>query len=199
MATYNKITGGGNYNASKVIKITFSVAPNEAAKLKAWDDSDCDTTTKLFFTGTTGNGNEPCIIAKETTSGLPGTNWVTAVTKTSGGASSNKLKGDDNYVIFPSTATTQYFNIALLLPSDFTLATYTGTLQVSGYFSSSPTITFSFNNATNGGTEATPSWTDWGSYNIYFTGSGSTTTIIKPIIMPSSGNVINEEEWIQTA
>jgi hypothetical protein len=198
MATYNRVAGAGNNNASKVIRVTFSVAPYQAPFLKAWDNSNCNSTTGKVFTGTSGNGNEPVIIAKETTSGAPGSNWVTSVTKASGGANANKLKGDTYYVNFPNTNTTQYFNIALLLPSDFGGDTYTFTLQVGGYFSSSPTITFSFNNQTNGGTEASPSWTTWGNYSAYYSSSGSSTSSIIPIFLGGS-NTINEEMWIQTA
>ncbi|NMB82936.1 MAG: hypothetical protein GYA14_14080 [Ignavibacteria bacterium] len=199
MATYNKIFGGGNYNAQNVIKIVMSNTPAEAPFLKAWDDTDCDSVEKEIFTGTTGNSNEPMIIAKETTSGTSGSNWVTSVTKQSEGASSNKLKGNDNYLVFPNTNTTQYFNIALLLPCDITLGSYTATLQFIGYFSASTTITWYFNNATNGGTEASPSWSTWGNYSIYFTGANSSTSTMKAIIIPQSGNAINDEEWIQVS
>jgi len=198
MATYCRVSGAGNNNASYVIRVVFSVAPIRAPFLKAWDNSSCNSTTGKVFTGTTGNGNEPVIIAKETTSGLPGSNWVTNVVKASGGANANKLKGDTNYVNFPNTNTTQYFNIALLLPSDFGADTYTFTLQAGGYFSSSPTITFAFNNQTYGGTEASPAYTTWGNYSAYYSSSGSSTSSIIPIYLGGS-NTINEEMWIQTA
>lgn len=198
MATYNRIFGIG-LNASNVIKIYTSAAPTEAMSLKAWDDSNCNSTTKAIFTGTSGNSNEPMVIAKQTTSGLPGDSWVNSVTKTSGGATANKLKGDTYYVNFPNTNQTQYFNIALLLPYDLTLGDYNFTLQVVGYFTSSTvTFTWYFNNQTNGGNDSATQWTEWGSsYGIYYTGSGSSTTQLNPIILPSSGSVVSDEGWIQ--
>jgi len=197
---YNKVFGAGNNAYQYVFKIYFDQTIDSAPKLKAWDDSSTNSTSHEVLAGTTGNGNVSMVVAIETTSGAPSSNWASSVSQTSGGASPNRLKGDDAYLLFPNTNQTQYFNLALEVPSDATLggigtSDHQFTLEVvATYSGTAPNIYFYFNDATAGGSETSPVWTEWlNTMKLYPCASGSSTTEIKSIIRPTSGTIIAPE------
>lgn len=199
MATYKKVAGAGNENCRYVFRISFSSSIVAEPLLAGWDDGNCNTTNKVFFTGTSGNSNEPMIIVKATTTAAPGNNWVNSVAKTSGGAAANKLRGDTYYIKFPNNSTTQYFNIAFKYPYDISTGDYSGTLQLIAFYQTTqPTITFHFNSQTDNGNETTPYWVEWSdSYSMFWSNNGGNTTTIRPLFIPESGQTIAPETWVQ--
>ena len=191
---YNKVFGAGNNAYQYVFKIYFDQPIDSAPKLKAWDDTTASATTHEVLAGTTGNGNVSMVVAIETTSGAPSSNWASSVSQTSGGTSPNRLKGDDAYLLFPNTNQTQYFNLALEIPYDATTGGTSVTdhqfaLQVECTFSGTePNVTIYYNNATAGGDESSPSWSEWSTTEVlYPCETGSSTTEILNIIATKSG------------
>ena len=165
MAIPGPIKGAGNNStAQNVIKVTFSEATADAPKLKAWDDFSVNSVTHEIFTGTTGNGNKPMLSAVATTNGAPASAWKPSAA-TSGGATINRLKGDDSYVNLDTGAVAKdgnvRFNLCLELPYDASVPgdlDWVLTLEYT-YSGPAPLLTWEFNDEDGGGTEATPVWT----------------------------------------
>lgn len=177
MATPSKVEGAGNNStAQNVFRVTFSEATSNSPMLKAFDDSSATTVLGRAFIGTAGNGNKPLMSAVATTDGAPVAAWKPA-TATAGGATINRLKGNDSYVILSAAPVSAggnvRFNLCWELPSDIPIApplppgdpSYTiDSLYAAfsldfSYSGSIPVLTWEFNDYSEGGTEAVPFWT----------------------------------------
>lgn len=169
MAIPNKSTGyGNNSTARNVFRVSFSQDCSQAAKYEMYDRTQAwpgtgtlTTTTKKIFVGTAGNSNKPMGSLVDATSSAPSSNWKPA-SATAGSANPNRMKGQTNYVTSQATPTTTVpllFNMVLEIPYDLTPADnaemYHDLLVRYYYTGSAPTLTWAFNE----GTEGTPSWT----------------------------------------
>lgn len=92
--------------------------------LEAWDNFKTNSVAHELFTGTPENGNLPMLCAVATTDGIGAPDWKPAGV-TPGGATVNRLKGSDSYVllddhfIWPNDAV--YFNLCWEIPFDVTI------------------------------------------------------------------------------
>jgi len=204
MAIPNKATGAGNNNAANVFKITFNQALSTAPKYEGWDnsatfpakDANGSTVPKEIFTGTAGNSSKPMLYLVDTNAGatLPGASWKPA-TATAGSANPNRLKGTTNYVTATNTPAQNgfiTFNIGLEAPYDATVPSSSSTAHIIQirytYTGTAPTLTWSFNE----GTEGTPSWTNLtpGTHGLRYVNTG-TSWAAGPykLTLPESGTV----------
>lgn len=167
MAIPAKATGYGNNSTARyVFKLTFSTALSAAPKYEAYDGAtfpatgSATTTTNEVFAGTAGNSNKPMLSLVDTSSGAPSSNWKPS-SATAGSANPNRMKGTTNYVTATSTpgaggAIT--WNEVLEVPSDAAPGS-TGQahdlLVRYSYTGSAPSLTWAFNE----GSEGSPSWT----------------------------------------
>ena len=166
MAVPSKVSGGGNNSTNRnVLRIKFSEATSNVPELHAWDDFNLSSITHEIFTGTTGNSNLPMLCAVATTDAAPGaSNWKPAGV-TAGGATINRLKGNDSFVNLASAAVAALdsvlFNVCWEIPSDASVpADLDNVLAVSfTYSGAAPVLTWYFNDVDDGGTEGTPVWT----------------------------------------
>lgn len=207
MAIPAKATGAGNNNAQNVFKVAFSEALSTAPIYEGWDNSDTfpaaddegTTVAKQIFTGTIGNGSKPMLSLVDTTSGAPGANWK-PTTPTSGSDNPNRLRGQTYYVTSTATPVASgeiLFNMVGEFPFDITIPsavemnyllqiryTYTGNV---------PTLTFSFNE----GTEGSPSWTTFtpSTHGMRHTNEGASPGSYK-MTLPTSGTEDTGEIWI---
>jgi len=214
MAIPSKAIGGGNNNATKVFKVTFSTALSTAPKLEAWDNSSTfpakdasgSTTAKEIFTGTTGNGSKPELAAwsggAEADGTLPGASWHPA-TATAGSANPNLLKGTTNYVTCtntPGAGGDIVFNLSERVGYDATVPSTTSMAAIIQirytYTGSAPSLTFYYN---DGGSETTPSWTTFtpGTHGVRFCNTGTSAGTYK-LTLPAEGTVDAGELWITT-
>lgn len=167
MAIPNKATGyGNNSTAQNVFRITFSQALSSAPKYEAYDGGafpavgSAVTVANTVFAGTAGNSNKPMLSLVATTNAAPASNWK-PTSATGGSANPNRMKGQTNFVTDPSTPGAGgviRWNEVLEVPSD---ATTSSTMAVDlliryTYTGTAPTLTWAFNE----GTEGTPSWTN---------------------------------------
>lgn len=207
MAIPNKATGyGNNSTAQNVFKITFSEALSAAPKYEAWDNSQTfpakdasgSTTAKTIFVGTAGNSNKPMLCLVDTYS-APSSDWKPA-SATAGSANPNRLKGTTNYVTAgntPGAGGAITFNMVLEMPYDVTTSdTFEHILQIRySYTGSAPTLTWSFNE----GSEGTPTWTTMtpGTHGIRHCKSGAGAGNYYATV-PESGTQDTEEGWVTT-
>jgi hypothetical protein len=162
----SNVTGAGSANSvANVFQVVFSQALSGIPTLESWDDSTFATTTKEQFAGTTINGNIPYVSAIATTQGASAPNWKTG--GSAGGQTVNRLKGLNNYVnlttVIPTAGGSVKFNLDFEIGADASVpSTNTfGVLAVRySYSGAAPTLTFQFNDASAGGTEGAPSWTN---------------------------------------
>lgn len=163
-----KIAGAGNASTARnVIKVTFSEALTANPTLEAWDDEGLDSINKPLFVGTTVNGNLSLLSAIATTDSAPPTGWK-PTSYTAGGATSNRLLGDSSYVDLSSSPPiangSVTFNLCWELPSDFVvppseLDDHNCMFVVKySYSGDEPTLTWSVNSETDGGSEGSPFW-----------------------------------------
>lgn len=210
MAIPSKATGYGNDStAQNVFKIAFSQALSTAPRYEAWDNSETfpardasgSTVAKEIFTGTAGNSNKPYLALKATTSSGGSSDWLPA-SATAGSANPNRLKGTTNYVTDPTTPGASgeiKFNMVAEVPSDAAVPSTSSCnylLQIRyNYTGSAPTLTYSYNE----GTEGTPSWTTWtpGTHGMKHTSAGVSSPNLK-LTLPESGVVESAEGWITT-
>lgn len=192
----------GSVNTNQnVIRFNFaSYATSTAPILTAYDDDNFDTNANEILAGTTATSSTSFIKAIETTGGAPGAAWCTATTddaaNTAGGP--NGLKGTDRYVPCTSVAAAggnKLFNIVCYCPADVSPGTssheFVLVLKYT-YTTTAPTVTWAFNT----GTEGVPVWTTFATtHKMYFTGSGSTTSTIEPVVQPITGTKVCEELW----
>ena len=166
MAIPAKATGyGNNSTAQNVFRLTFSEALSSAPKYEMYDGGSfpatgaATTTTNTVFAGTAGNGSKPMLSLVATTNAAPASAWKPA-SATGGSANPNRMKGQTNFVTDPSTPGAGgiiRWNEVLEVPSD---ATTSSTMAVDlliryTYTGTAPTLTWAFNE----GTEGTPTWT----------------------------------------
>lgn len=209
------IGGGGANNKTECFKVLFSTALSTAPKIEAWDNSSTfpavdasgGTVAKEIFTGTTENGDIPCLAAwsggAEVTGNLPGANWHPAAA-TAGSANPNLLKGLTNYVTCtntPGAAGNIVFNLSLKIAGDMTVpssSTMAHLVQVRyTYTGAAPALTFYYNDA---GTEATPIWQAYapGTDGVRFTDASAIVGSYE-LTMPSPGQtLVAAEIWVTT-
>jgi len=207
MAIPNKATGyGNNSTARNVFRISFSQNCSQAAKYEMYDRTaawpstgSLTTTTKKIFVGTTGNGNIPMMSHVDATSSAPSSNWKPA-SPTAGSANPNRMKGQTNYVTSQATPTTSVpllFNQVLEVPSDLTPGDssemYHDLLVRYYYTGSAPTLTWAFNE----GTEGVPTWTTMtpNTHGIRHCKSGAGAGNYYATI-PESGTQDSQEGWV---
>lgn len=216
MAIPSKVIGAGNANATQCFKVTFDQALSTAPKIEAWDNSETfplktasgATTALEIFTGTTGNGDTPCIAAwsggAESSGNLPGASWHPA-SATGGSANPNLLLGTTNYVTCtntPGLGGDIVFNLSLEVGFDATVPStteYAAIIQIRyTYTGTAPALVFAYN---DGGTEGTPSWTTFvpGTDGVRFC-NASTSWAAGPykLTLPGSGVVVASELGITT-
>lgn len=206
MAIPNKATGyGNNSTARNVFRITWSQALSSAPKFEAWDNdqtfptTDTVTTTdNVVLAGTANNSNKSMVCLVDTSSGAPSSNWKPA-SATGGSANPNRLKGTTSYVTStatPSGGGTTTWNEVLEIPYDATTASPMGfdLRVVYTYTGTAPTLTWAFNE----GTEGTPSWTTLtpGTHGIRHCRTG--TVAGGPYIanIPASSTEDTTEGWV---
>ncbi len=216
MAIPSKVIGGGGQNdATQCFKVVFSQALASAPKIEAFDNSQTfpardtsgSTTAKEIFTGTENNGNLPCLAAwsggDEATGNTPGSNWH-PTSATAGSANPNLLKGQTNYVTCtntPSAGGNTVFNLSLKVADDMTVPSTSSMSHIIQlrytYSGTAPTLTFYYN---DGGSEASPSWTQFtpGTHGVRFCNSGTVAGDYK-LTLPGTGQtLIAPELWITT-
>lgn len=216
MAVPSKVVGGGGANnKTKCFKIVFTQTLSTAPKIEALDNSSTfpavdvsgATVAKEIFTGTSENGNIPCLAAwsggAEGTGTLPGANWHPAAA-TAGSANPNLLKGQTNYVTCtntPSAGQNIVFNLSLKIAGDKTVPSTSSMAHLIQirytYSATAPALTFYYN---DGGTEASPSWTVMtpGTHGVRFCDPGTVSGTYN-LTMPSPGStLVASELWVTT-
>lgn len=205
MAIPNKATGGcNNSTAQNVFRVLFTQPLAAAPKLEVWDTSALTTYAKQAVVGTSGNSGIPLIYAIETTDQIPASNWKPAA-MTSGSAYTNRLRGNIAWVTLCTGAVganeAVRFNIGLEVPYDATVPS-TNTLDPViairyTYASGAPSVTFSFNE----GTEGTPTWTTITSgaagHKVRFGDAGSAAGTVS-MARPGAGVSDSGEVWVTT-
>ena len=207
--------GGGDNNATKCFKVTFSTALASAPKIEGWDnsssypavDSDGSTTAKEIFTGTTVNTSLPMLAAwsggAEATGNKPGASWHPA-TATAGSANPNLLKGQTNYVTCtntPAAGGNIVFNLSLKIPGDATVPSTTGfahLVQIRYTYSGlNPALAFFFN---EGGDDTTPAWTAFapGTNGIQFVNASTVSGTYALTLPGPSSTRVAPEIWVTT-
>lgn len=206
MAIPSKVVGAGN-NSSAVnpFKVTFSQALSAVPTLESWDDSTFSTTAKEQFTGTATNGLIPYVSAVATTNGAPSSNWKPA-SPAAGGAVANRLKGTTNFVNLstgvPGAGGAVTFNLDFEIPTDASVpSTNTfGVLAVRFAFSgATPSLTFQFNDASAGGTDGAPQFTNItpGSAGNFIRPADSGVSSANVVVTkPTSGVADSGEIWV---
>lgn len=215
MAIPHKITGGGGANdATKVIKATFSEDLASAPHIEAWDnsstfparDSSGSTTSKEIFTGTTDNGNLPCLAAwsggAESDGNTPGANWH-PTSAVAGSHNPNLLKGQTNYVTCtntPSAGGNIVFNLSLKIADDMTVPSSSSMAHIIQirftYSGSAPTVNFYYNE----GSEASPTWVQFtpGTHGVRYCNTGTVAGTYVLTLAGSGQTVVAPELWITT-
>ena len=216
MAIPSKVIGAGNSDATQCFKVTFDQALSTAPKIEAWDnsatfpakDASGSTTALEIFTGTTANGDTPCIAAwsggAESSGNLPGASWHPAAV-TGGSNNPNLLLGTTNYVTCtntPGLGGEIVFNLSFEVGYDATVPStteYAAIIQIRyTYTGTAPGLVFAYNDA---GTETTPSWTTLtpGTDGVRFC-NASTSWAAGPykLTLPASGVVVASELGITT-
>lgn len=207
MAIPNKATGyGNNSTARNVFAVSFSQNLSSLVKYEAYDNDQTFpavdtvlTVANIILAGTTGNSNKSMVCLVDTSNAAPSSAWKPA-NATAGEANPNRLKGQTNYVEQDGSIVTAggriTFNMCVEVPYDtqtsdpmgFDLLvryTYTGT---------APTVTFQFNE----GTEGTPTWTSLtvGTHGIKHCRSGSSSPSNLFANIPVSGTEDTAEGWV---
>ena len=206
MAIPNKATGAGNNStAQNVVRITFSTALSTAPKYEAYDGGTYPavgaavTVANTIFAGTAGNGSKPMLSLVATTNAAPASAWKPSAA-TGGSANPNRMKGQTNFVTDPSTPGAGgviRFNMVLEVPSDATTSsTMAHDLLVRyTYTGGAPALTWAFN---DGGTEATPTWTNFtpGTHGMRHTRSGTVGGGPYLANIPASSTEDSAELWV---
>lgn len=209
MAIPNKATGyGNNSTARNVFRVSFSQDCSQAADYEMYDRTaawpatgSLTTVAKKIFVGTAGQSNIPMMSLNDATSSGPASAWKPA-SPTAGSANPNRMKGQTNYVTSQTTplaATPLLFNMVLEVPNDL-LATedsemYHDLLVRYWYTGTAPTLTWAFNE----GTEGTPTWTTMtpDTHGIRHCKSGAGAGDYYATI-PESGTEDTQEGWVTT-
>lgn len=204
MAIPAKATGyGNNSTAQNIFRITFSTALSSAPKYEAYDGGTfpavgaATTVTNTIFAGTAGNGSKPMLSLVATTSAAPASAWKPA-SATGGSANPNRMKGQTNFVTDPTTPGAGgiiRFNMVLEVPSDATTSsTMAHDLLIRyTYTGSAPTLTWAFNE----GTEGAPTWTTLtpGTHGVRHTRAGTVGGGPYLANIPASGTEDSAEGW----
>lgn len=168
MSIPSRVTGAGNNSsAQNVFRIVFSQALAAPPRLEMWDDNTFSTTAKEIFTGTTDNGLIPYVSGVATSDAAPASNWE-PVAAVGGGAVINRLKGSTNFVFLsvatPGAGGNVRFNLVWQIADDTTVPsvnTMNGVIACRfSYSGATPALTWSFNDASAGGNEGAPIWTN---------------------------------------
>ena len=205
MAIPAKATGyGNNSTARNVFRVLFSQALSSAPKYEGYDGGTYPavgsgtTVANDVFVGTAGNSNKPMLSLVDTSSGAPASNWKPA-SASAGSANPNRMKGQTNFVTAtatPGAGGTITFNMVLEVPSDATTSsTMAHDLLVRyTYTGSAPTLTWAFNE----GTEGTPTWTTLtpGTHGMRHTRSGTAGGGPYLANIPASSTEDTAEGWI---
>jgi len=207
MSIPSKIVGAGNNStAQNVVRITFSEATSDIPKLEAWDDYAFSTVLHEVFTGTSGNGSKPMIGAVATTDAAPISAWM-PVSGTSGGATINRMKGTANFINLAAAAIaaagTVRFNLNWEIPYDASIPADMDAVLVCrfSYTGAAPILTWEFNDAVAGGTEASPIWTTitpGATGHVVKPGDSGSTASNLVIHRPVSGVIDSAEIWVVT-
>ncbi len=211
MGIPGRVAGAGNNSVARyVLKVTFSQALSAPPNLKAWDDFNANSTNHAVFTGTTGNGNIPMISAVATTDAAPANaDWKPAA-PTAGGATINRLKGDEYYVVLsnaaPAAGESVMFNLCWEIPSDCPVPTTDDpdilkavfVVEVT-YSGAPPVLTWWFNDLDAGGSESGQVWTQitpGASGNQLKPADAGCSSSYIVLHKPPSGVADNPELWV---
>lgn len=209
MAIPNKATGyGNNSTARNVFGVLFSQALSSLIKYEAYDNDQTfpavdtvTTTNNTVLAGTAGNSNKSMVCLVDTTNAAPVSAWKPA-SATAGEANPNRLKGTTSYVeqdgsVLGSGGRATY-NMVIEIPSDTQTSDSMGfdLLVRYTYTGTAPTVTFQFNE----GTEGTPSWTSLtiGTHGVKHCRSGSSAPSNLYANIPLSGTEDTAEGWVTT-
>lgn len=206
MAIPNKATGyGNNSTATNVFRITFSTALSGAPKYEAYDGGtypavgSAVTVANKVLAGTAGNSNKSMVCLVDTNS-APSSAWKPA-SATGGSANPNRLKGTTSYVTAgntPGAGGVVKFNMVIEVPSDATPTPTTDwafdLLVRYTYTGSAPTLTWAFNE----GTEGAPTWTTLtpGTHGIRHTRAGISGGGPYLANIPASSTEDTAEGWV---
>lgn len=176
MAVNAQVKGYGNSTDKNVFKLIFNYPLSSKVKYEAYDNTgvqgdkstfpstDVDLTTAhdIFI----GVGGESAIGLHDTTQDQPDTDWMGDIMSPGANAASlNLLKGVTNFVTQHGATLGAggciYWNMCIRVPASFqTSSSVAFDLLIRYTFTSTtPTLTWKFNNETTGGTEGSPSWT----------------------------------------
>lgn len=221
MPEYAQIQAAGNQDTQNAFRAVFTGADqSDVPQLQAWNDHNLNTATQECLIGTPANGSKSFVAAKSTHAGAAGAAWATGLAQTAGGATANRLKGNESFVVLgaaPPIApfpVNRPFNMAMLIPSDAT----PGSLGMQPrlavkmfYAGAAPTCAFEY----NAGTEGSPNWQPLTSSpkgtdmpigvgnTVHATGPdtvGGTANdgVLDPVTRPGSGEKAAEEYWVRT-
>ncbi len=176
MAPDAQVQGYGNGTAQNVFKLIFNHPLSSKVKYEAYDnpavhaskavfpstDTDLTTAHDIFI----GVGGDSAIGLQDTTQGQSAVDWMGGIMSPgSNTASQNLLKGITNFVTQHGATIGAngciYWNMDIRVPASFqTSSSVAFDLLIRYTFTSTtPTLTWKFNNETTGGTEGVPSWT----------------------------------------
>ena len=200
MADSKMVVGFGGSDDLNVFKFKATQALSADVRLEAWDndlvfplrDATGATTDHEIF-------DTPMIRGYMFTTGdTPAADWDETVTATTGAANPNLLKGEVNYCSKAAETDPDdggdvdsvRFNLGVRVPSTAEPSdNFNFLIQIRYSFSgTTPTPTFWYNNETDGGTEAVPSWSAItpDTHGIKPMDTGSTTPFT--LTIPYSGN-----------
>lgn len=208
MAIPNKTTGyGNNSTARNVFQCVFSTALSMPVIYEAYDGGSypavgsATTILNKVLAGTTGNGSLSMLCLVDTTNAAPTSAWKPA-SATAGSANPNRMKGQTSYVTQAGSNVgaggTITWNEMIEEPSDVTASdamTYDLLLRYT-YTGAAPTLTWSFNE----GSEGSPSWTTItpGTNGLRHCQLGTVSGGPYILMPPVSGTVDSAEGWITT-
>ncbi len=214
--TYQQVPLCGNIVGQNVLRFGFTVnGCSDIPILTAWDDYNMNTVAKETLVGTTGNGNKSSICGASTDTGATADAWATALAQTSGGALTNRLKGNTAYVNLgtaaPGIGDYRRFQLAFGVNNDSApgLTGHDVVLGIKVFYITTdpPTISLQYNSAAS---EGSPVWVTLQLQvkgngtppalpnTIYATGPDTTTAALDPVTKPETGEKFSEKYWSKT-
>lgn len=202
------------YASQYVFAINFNHPLSSKVKYEAYDNDQTFpatgnlTTTNYDVFGLSG-GEDSMVALRDTTNGTSGagTNWFPS-SPNANTATINLLKGTTNFVtqhgatIDTTGGGTIYFNMQIKVPASTQTNSQMQFDLVARYTftSTTPTVSWWFNNEDGGGTEASPSWATMpsGTYGIKHTRDGLTSSGPFLANIPETGQEKTQDAWMTT-
>lgn len=218
MATRGRIKGYGSgeegFAAQYVVAINFNHPLSSKVRLECYDNNqtfpavDSATATSNDVFGLTSGYATTMIAMRDTTNGTAGagTSWFPTAYAASNTATINLMAGLAHYItqqgatLSTAGGGTVYFNVWCNIPASTQTDDLMG-FDISArysFISTTPTVSWWFNNGENSGTEASPVWASIisGSWGIVHCKSG--TSAAGPFLanIPETGAEKTVEGWV---